>query len=1094
MNKPMYRTATLAIALATTLVFPLSNSFASNERDVAAQKKKASAQKKPAKSPSKLDSRLGSKSNSKGASSHKASSGKKQNALNSKLTLQKKEINLPKALVPLSTAKKNIGLIKPPRSGEIFRDEGSDERKLEKALDAEILQLFRLTQKYKASPNRGELWLRLAELYVEKSRLLEFRIQNDYDDKLKAWEAKGRKGAAPKVNLQAVNVYNKKAIQLYEWYLADFPKDRRVDQALFFLGYNYFELGQVRKGAAFYEQLTRQFPHSPYIVEASFALGEFYFENEKWTDAHKNYSDALKERNSRVYSFALYKRAWSFYRMGRVKLGMEDLERVIRESKRSQRAAETAGLRSVNRIRLGNEALRDLVIFYADFGDYTEARSYFRKIAGDKYVFEMMERLAYTYSDAGKRDAARHVFQQLLVINPAAPKAFDYQYQVVTNYMAAGKNDVFKDELYKWVEKFGDGSEWRRVNKDNAELLKKADEMRETTLRNYVLSVHQTAQNTRLPHVQGDAKRGYLIYLKYFKDAPQAAEMHFFFGELLYDMKDYDKAGSEYLWVVENAKKSKYYQDSLLNTVLALEKALPSDAEIKKKVGNSNDPLELTDVEKRFETAAQHYVGAFPNSEQTVEIKFKMGRLYYGFNQFDAALNSFQEIVRKYPKSQEAVYSANLILDIYNLKKDYAGLAKVGHELMAVPGLEKTQVESEIKNVVEKAAFKTAQDLEAKKDYVESAKAFESFVKAHPRSSLVSTAQFNSGLNYEKAGQTAPAIKMYALVIGSNSKDAQPLKRKSRELLSRLYERTGQLELAAREFEKLADENTKDKLAPNFYFNAAVIWEAFGKNAAAIKAYEKYFEISRTSQRSEAIFRIAEIHDSQNRLSLAEKGYEQFLVSGSKDEAKIMTSYRKLTAIAKKKGQPDRVESWQKKTIYAQRNFSKNNNQIGVSEAAEAKFNLSLKTFQEMKAQKIPQNPDRQQAVVQNKLALIDRLNKELLQVIQYNDGEYLVASLATLGEAYENLSNAIYLAPLPAGLNADEKKLYQAEIEKIAGPLKQKAIENFKSALAKAQDVGIAGKWASIARDGLGRYKIESHDLLENRVPSMELVEYVED
>ena len=47
----------------------------------------------------------------------------------------------------------------------------------------------------------------------------------------------------------------------------------------------------------------------------------------------------------------------------------------------------------------------------------------------------------------------------------------------------------------------------------------------------------------------------------------------------------------------------------------------------------------------------------------------KLARLYYLKNHFEEAESSFWTIIQDYPNSEQATYSANLILDIYNLKK-----------------------------------------------------------------------------------------------------------------------------------------------------------------------------------------------------------------------------------------------------------------------------------------------------------------------------------------------------------------------------------------------------------------------------------------
>src|SRR5690606_6513606 len=158
-----------------------------------------------------------------------------------------------------------------PSSMKFFINSNQKEAQLEKILDDQINELYTLSQKFRKSPERGEIWLRLGELYVEKAKLVQYRIQGEFDKKIQAWEAKGRKGRAPKVNMKAPQVYNRKAMELYSWYIKDFPKSRKLDQAYFFMGYNNVELGNWKAGTAYYERLTKQFPRSIYITEARFA-------------------------------------------------------------------------------------------------------------------------------------------------------------------------------------------------------------------------------------------------------------------------------------------------------------------------------------------------------------------------------------------------------------------------------------------------------------------------------------------------------------------------------------------------------------------------------------------------------------------------------------------------------------------------------------------------------------------------------------------------------------------------------------------------------------------------------------------------------
>jgi TolA-binding protein len=84
------------------------------------------------------------------------------------------------------------------------------------------------------------------------------------------------------------------------------------------LGYNNFEIGNLKKGVRYYKDLTNRFPKSVYVSESHFALGEYYFEKEQWKKALPEYMKVVQRRKSRLFTFALYKASWCHYRMGKL--------------------------------------------------------------------------------------------------------------------------------------------------------------------------------------------------------------------------------------------------------------------------------------------------------------------------------------------------------------------------------------------------------------------------------------------------------------------------------------------------------------------------------------------------------------------------------------------------------------------------------------------------------------------------------------------------------------------------------------------------------------------------------------------------------
>ncbi|KYG63479.1 adventurous gliding motility protein U [Bdellovibrio bacteriovorus] len=952
----------------------------------------------------------------------------------------------------------NLESVKPPRSSELMQHESSgassEQAQYERVLDQQIQELYKLTQKFKTSPNRGELWLRLAELYVEKASLIDSRKQDEYDAKLRAFQS-GKTKKKPRLDTADAREYNKKAVQLYEWFQRDFPRDEKNSQALFFLGYNYFELGEVKKGAQYYEQLTRGYPNSPFVGEAHFALAEYYFENEKWAPAYKEYSYLIKEKKHRLHTFALYKGAWCLFRIGKVQQAMNYLEFIIKSGK-AETGDQLAGRRTVNRTRLEGEALRDIVIFYAEGGDPNKAASYFKNLVGNDYL-PYLEKLAYQYSDRGNKDASRDVFKLLISQAPTAPKAFEYQYQIVQNYYYAKNTSRFKTELYSWVKDYDASGAWYAANKNNKELIENSYKLRETTLRNYVLQQHQTAQNSRAPYSQSLANEGYQLYLREFPDSASAGDMHFYYGELLYDMQKYDEASVQYKWVVDNAPQSKFYGKSAQNLILSVERSIPSDQEMQKRVGNSLDPVPLEPKVDRFIKAGQWYIEKFPTSEKAVEIKFRIGRLYYQSNHFDEATKHFREIVQQHPNTKYAEYSANLLLDIYNLKKDYVGLEKTGAELLAVPSIAASKAGSDIRGVLEKASFKRGQDLELEKKYADSAQVYQAFAKQNPKSNLATTALFNAGVNFERAGMNGPAIESYQGVIDSKDPSAEKLKPKARRLLAKQYQDSAQFEEAAKLYKQSAQENPTDPLAPNLIFNAAVLYEALGKSDEAIRAYTEFTKLNKKhADNIEAVFSMAQIHRKAGQNGAAIARYTEYVENGGRDQEKVVEAAYWVSELSERSRAKTKADEWKQKTLSIQKRFAPNRKGVGASWAAKLKFGEAQETFKEMKAITFPADPNKQKAAADKKIALLTKLTGELADIIKYDSAEEIVSSLSVLGEANQNMAQAIVNAPLPPGLNAEETKQYKAGVEKFAEPFNTKAKESFKLAVERGWELEV--------------------------------------
>lgn len=964
--------------------------------------------------------------------------------------LDKSRMSLPAIEAYEGSVKQKVdyNAIKPPKGADLMDSSlDGDRAKLEKLTDQQISELFRMTKKFAKSTQRGEIWLRLAELYVEKSKLIELRQQEEYEKKLQAFN-EGRSKVRPQIQLKAAKEYNKKAITLYEYFAKDFPNDPKMDQALFFLGFNYFELGDVKKGSAYYTRLVKEYPKSIYLDEAYFALGDYYFENDRWSQAHENYSKVIARKSARLFQLALYKSSWSLFRMGRTQEALSRLTKLIEMGKAESNAESK---KKTSWSRLENEALRDIVLFYADAAPAVKAVNFFNKLLGEN-DFHSLERLAYYYADKGEKEEAAIIFRHLIDRDPNAEKAFDYQQQIVQGQMNVANAKNFKKDMENWAKKFSPGSEWYEANKKNEGKILRSQKVIESTLRSYILQNHQSAQNSRADYSRKRALDGYALYFSSFPASNYSADMHFFHAELLFDMERYSEATKEYQWIIDNQPKSKYASQAAMSFVLAAEKSLPAEAEMVKRIAGSSEPVSLDSRVESFIKSAKWYLENYPEAEKRIEVKFKMGRLYYLSNHFTEAEQIFKEIVQSAPKSRQATFSANLLLDIYNIKKDYVGLEKAGKELLANPGLANSEAVSDVKGVLEKAGFRSAVELATKKDYRGSAEQFERFAKENPKSELVATAWYNSGINYEKAGLLAQAMASYRQVLSTKDPKAESKKEDSEMFLANLYRETGDLLSAARAYEKIylrygkADAKGRVPL-----YNSGMLYYYLGYNQKAVALLSQYQPLAKSSERVEIMEALAKAYKNLNRKDQAITTYKD-LVSASTDKAEKVRYMFELAEMYDQRGLDKEATKWQNSLLQLQRSIAPR----GSSYAAKIKIKRAEAAFEDYRKIVLVADPKKQMQAATQKRTMLEKLEKELGDIIKLDSGEEIISALAMIGKAHYHLYQTILNAPIQKGIEGEDLVKTKEALKAAATPYLDKSMNAYRTAVSRGQDLQI--------------------------------------
>ncbi len=935
-----------------------------------------------------------------------------------------------------------VNRVKPPGNISLYYEKGTNEAELEQILDKGIKQLYGLSQKYKRSPQRGEVWLRLAELYTEKSKIIEFKVQNDYDKDLKAYYEKKR-STKPSISLKASQSYNKKAIQLYDWFSRDFPKDPKIEQALFFLGFNNFELGNTKKGESYYRQLLKRYPKSQYVPESRFALGEYYFDEEDWSKSEAYYKAVVGSKDPIMSSMARYKLSWAQFKGARYKSALSNLQKVIYKGRSS-------GSKKSRTAQIAKEAIKDMPMFYAEAGDYKKARSYFSKVVGTKSADGLTERLAYQMANKGDNVASANLLKSLISSGVKSSKGYDFQKKIVESFANDPRKGVFQKEMQSWLKSFGPKSS----NATQAH----TDEM-EGILRKQALNSHSIAQKALTRDSMEKSALSYKLYLSHFATHKNAHEMNFLYGELLYDLKKYNEAGKQYEILITRFPNSPYYEKALYNTIISLDKELPTAAEFEKRVGNKKEPITMKSEVVSFINVGNKYLAKAPESKDTLKVKHRIGVLHYYHNNFDKALPIFESIIKSSPSSEYAKYSSNLILDIYKLKGDYAALEKAADSILVTPGLSQSaDLASEVKTVKETAILKQAEAYEKSKDYVKAAQEYASFYKANPTSKYRFEALYNSAINYTAAKDLDKTNSTYLALLKTQAKPE--LKKKALTYLADTYYKMGDYRSAVGLFENYVQRHRQDPLAQDYLYNAAIIRSALGDTQKAVTHYNSYYSKTTKNDRADVLYEIAKIYDQQKQASNARSYYERYVAAAGAKPSNVMTSMYRVAESYKDQRQTSMADTWYRKLLSERSRLARSagNKRLGYPEAADAEFNFALQKYAQLKSMVIPADPKLQAQVVQNKLKLVNSLRDDLKKIIKYDSGEAIVKALSLQGDMMKHLADSISGAPLPPNLNPTDLITYKEGVDKVVSPFYKESNESYVAAHKKGYDLNTYG------------------------------------
>ena len=948
------------------------------------------------------------------------------------------------------------------------------ERKLIKGIRKTLIFLKRTVNRLpRKSGARLEMLEKMINLTLEQAAYIAGTEQDIYEKKWKIWDQKNRKGREPQINNSRSNAHWMQVYKHSQVILKEYPTGKNSDLMAFNGALALQFMRKHDEATREFKKIIKMYPKSNIAGDAQFSLGDYYFDRNQFRKALGHYKSAIKYRRSRRYGWALFKLGWCSYNINQYSSALSYWHKTVDYSKKND-AKKNA--------RLKDEAMRDMIYAYAELQKIDEAIRFYKRNSGDEYISKLLKVLAETFSEQGKFKKSIVAWKRLLRMFPGSSEAFDAQSEIIALTFEGQNYKNLWIELEKLQKQYSPGSRW--ASKNTSSRVKEAQVQMKKVSLYYPKVIHKSAQKSKSKRGFNEAKKGYYIYLKKYKQGKDNAEIMEYLGDIEYFQKNYKEAGGIYLSIVQLGKnkaflyddngkpKKNIHQRSAKNMLDSYNKDfLPElKALLKIKPNYKKPPKALSKRAKNFIKACDTYTKHYPKDNKTVEnCETFIGEIYFRNQHKKDALKYLWIVAKKHSKNSKGRTAVDNLIPMY--KNDSPALVKTVQTLLAIPAYRKGKIGKKLKVLarglqVEKISSESAPLKRAQK--------FEDHARKNPKDKEADKFWNNAAVDYLKAGSLSKALNAFEMIVKRYPKS--PLLAGTIIQLGTLYDETMNYQQASKNYSLYAKRFPKAKEAPGALqrscelqiainpTKAITICSKFAKRyptggaAALEKLIDSLWREKKYSPMNRLILRnyIPKFRLSANQKIVAY--YKVFKSSGSRSSRGEKARQNILGTARTARGISGEALRYLGEIIFSD------------VQALQKKFNrMRLRGG----------GPNQLQKSIESIFNSLVQLEKAYNKVFSTRDSYWGVAAFYQLGESFESFANQLKNPPTINGVkNSDLVKQLQPSINQVLG----KAKEYYSTGIQTARQFTIYNIWTTKIFNGLNR-------VLKRKVSFAELI-----
>lgn len=932
----------------------------------------------------------------------------------------------------------------------------------------------------KNTKNEYELTLRLGELYVERADYLRDLEITDYTTAHDAWskepESKRAKNP-PRANYSRSENSLYQAAQTFRKIATKYPKHPRSDATIYSLARTLSRLNDDN-AVQYYNQMIKNHPKSKLIPDAWLALGELHFDKHRIKEATTAYQNVMNFKSHRAYPYAVYKLGWCFYNSqgSEEKRANENLEKSLAAF---QLVVKLSDKQKASNFNLRDEALRDLVMVFAELEDTDRAWAYFKSIDESERFYTMLDRLGSMYADAGKTGKALDIYSRLVQESPnRKSNAQTYKKMVALYDLGNRFVDVVKT-LRSMQSIFVKDSSWTAKNASDSTTLAEAKSITERTMHRYGTMFHSRGQKIKDKTLEALAADIYAMYLESFEKMPPAYELRYYLADIQLDQKKYAQASANFVAVAkQKPKDGKYLKDAALNAVESMslwtqgEKFAPLPPP-----GQATSPIELPKIKKLYADTIDFYVSLLPNETNGVPMQYTAGQIYFDYGHYPEALKRFETLATSYSGTKQGQAAARIIIGYFNEKTDWRSVIAYGKRFQSNKALtQEPMIKKYIDSSLRTALFNNALALEKSGDYMKAAEGFTEYQRIFPTDDNADRALYNASLNQFKGGQVESALTTQRIILTKYPKSE--LCPDVMAGMAETYEALAQFQKSADMYKLLANTFPNDPRAAVSLYNAAVLQRGISNSAASTSAFTELFKRYPNHKLApDAILESAQIAEETGDLKTAISNYNSF-----HNRTDLRSSSDGLFAQAKSIELRLKLDE---KSESARKDLVKLTAQLRAKSAPAAPAARAItarilfeaqeplvRVFNQIKLLNV-KDVESQASSKQSKLV---RLANAYEDIIALGNAEFVVASYYRLGELHEDFSKSLFSVPTPSSYSPKEASELKSQLERSAFPLKEQAYKFYETAYTQSSEVDSLSSWTVRTYEKMSAIAPEKH------------------